>query len=190
MKQTVAVLDDEPDILELVSLHLERAGFDVLRFDRAAPFVSLLREGRVPDLLVLDLMLPDMHGTEVCGFIRSNPAIAGLPIIMLTALADEPDRVTGLETGADDYVTKPFSPRELVARVQAVLRRSSGPQREDGAIEVGCLVLHPDSYRTEVRGLPVDLTTTEFRILLMLAGSPGRVFSRALILENLWEGEK
>jgi len=190
VKQTVAVLDDEPDILELVSLHLERAGFDVLGFHEAAPLVLLLQEGEVPDLLVLDLMLPDMHGTEVCRLIRSDPATAGLPIIMLTALADEPERIAGLETGADDYVTKPFSPRELVARVKAVLRRTSASRREDGAIELGSLVLHPESYRAEVDGVPVELTTTEFRILLMLAGSPGRVFSRALILENLWHGEK
>ena len=189
MKQTVAILDDEPDILELVSLHLSRAGFEVLRFDRALTLLEHLRT-HVPDLLVLDLMLPDIHGTEVCRRIRSDSRTSGLPVIMLTAMTDEPDRIFGLETGADDYVTKPFSPRELVARVRAVLRRSD-PGGEDGTdLVINNLVIHPDRFKAEVDGEPTDLTPTEFRILMVLAGAPGRVFTRAKILESLWEGEK
>jgi DNA-binding response OmpR family regulator len=189
MKQTIAVLDDEPDILELVSLHLSRAGFDVLRFDRAATLFEQLRI-QVPDLLVLDLMLPDIHGTEVCRRIRSDSRTSGLPVIMLTAMTDESDRVSGLETGADDYVSKPFSPRELVARVRAVLRRSDCGAEEGGDLVIGSLVLHPDRFRAEVDGRPADLTPTEFRILLILAGTRGRVFTRSQILDALWQGEK
>ena len=189
MKKTIAILDDEPDILKLVSMHLVRAGFEVLSFDRAMPMLESLLH-RVPDLLILDLMLPDMHGTEVCRKIRSDPATSSLPVIMLTAMVDEPDRITGLEIGADDYVTKPFSPRELVARVRAVLRRPRGESRENGALEVGDLMLYPDMFRAEENGNPVELTPTEFRILMTLASAPGRVFSRAQILEALWQGEK
>ena len=189
MKKTIAVLDDEPDILELVSIHLDRAGFHVVQFDRALPLLESLEENR-PDLLILDLMLPDMHGTEVCRRIRSDPDKAALPVIMLTAMVEETDRITGLELGADDYVVKPFSPGELVARVRAVLRRTSRTEGEDDAIEVGGLVLHPDRFRAESDGSSLELTPTEFRILLMLASSPGRVFTRAQILDMLWQGEK
>lgn len=189
MKQCIAVLDDEQDILDLVSLHLSRAGFDVRPFDRAGALLEFLQSHGV-DLLVLDLMLPDLSGMEVCRIVRSTPRHAALPVIMLTAMTAEPERIAGLDTGADDYVTKPFSPKELVARVKAVLRRSGQGGTDGERLVVGSLVLHPDSFRVEVDGTPVSLTPTEFRILLMLAGSPGRVFTRTRILELLWEGEK
>ncbi len=187
--KTIAVLDDEPDILELVCLHLERAGFKAIPYECASPFLRSLHESR-PDLLILDLMLPDMHGTAVCRKIRSDPSTRSLPSILLTAMVDEPERITGLEMGADDYITKPFSPRELVARVRAVLRRTADRPTGENEISIGPIVLFPDRFRAEVSGVKVDLTPTEFRILLTLAESPGRVFSRAQILETLWEGEK
>jgi len=189
MKQIVAVLDDEPDILDLVALHLSRAGYEVRPFERASALLDDLRTG-LPDLLVLDLMLPDLDGMQVCRLLRSDPRTAALPVIMLTAMTAERDRISGLDGGADDYVTKPFSPRELVARVKAILRRSAGQEGDGRDLVLGRLVLHPGSYGVEVDGKPVHLTPTEFRILLALAGSPGRVFTRGRILDLLWEGEK
>jgi len=189
-RKCVAVVDDEPDILELVSLHLKRAGFDVREFTTSTDFMNTLKS-ESPDLVVLDLMLPDIHGTEVCRMMRGSSETSSIPIIMLTAMVDETDRVSGLEMGADDYVTKPFSPRELVARVKAVLRRSGGDSRKGDSISIGG-VLRIDRQRFEVTvsGEEVDLTSTEFRLLLALARGSGRVFPRSRLLEILWEGEK
>lgn len=189
-RRRIAVVDDEPDILDLVELHLSRAGFVVDRFPDAGSFLDSLRTA-VPDLVVLDLMLPDHHGTDVCRRIREDDGLAGLPVIMLTALGEETDRVLGLELGADDYVTKPFSPRELVARVRAVLRRSEAGGREGSVISVaGRIRLDVERYTTTVDGREVDLTPTEFRILKTLAEGRGRVYSRGQLLEMLWGGEK
>ena len=189
-RRRIAVVDDEPDILDLVELHLSRAGFAVDRFSDAGSFLDSLRTS-VPDLVVLDLMLPDHHGTDVCRRIREDDGLAGLPVIMLTALGEETDRVLGLELGADDYVTKPFSPRELVARVRAVLRRSEAAGPEGSVISVaGRIRLDVERYTTTVDGREVSLTPTEFRILKVLAEGRGRVYSRARLLEILWEGEK
>ncbi len=186
----IAVVDDEPDIRGLVAHHLERAGFRTRGFRDAGSFMDSLR-AEVPSLLVLDLMLPDMHGTEVCRKLRSTTRTAALPIIMLTALTDETDRISGLEMGADDYVTKPFSPRELVARCRAVLRRFEMAVPDDDAVEVaGRLLLEPERFRTIVDGRQVDLTPTEFRILLALVRGRGRILSRSRLLEMLWHGEK
>ncbi|MBN1433568.1 response regulator transcription factor, partial [Candidatus Fermentibacterales bacterium] len=144
-----------------------------------------------PDLLILDLMLPDASGIEVCRTLRANRDWAGLPIVMLTALGEEADRVTGLEIGADDYVTKPFSPRELVARVRAVLRRSLERRESSGRATVGgILTVDPERFEATVSGRPVALTSTEFRILAILASQPGRVFTREQILDRLWGSEK
>jgi DNA-binding response OmpR family regulator len=190
MRKTVAVVDDEHDILDLVSFHLERAGFNAKCFSNASEFLDSLKE-TLPDLLILDLMLPDMHGTEVCRRLRLSDRTSTLPIIMLTAMVDEPDRVTGLEMGADDYVTKPFSPRELTARVRAVLRRTLPSEKDRTVIDIGGrIVIEPDRFRIKADGRQVDLTPTEFRIIQILAEAKGRIFSRGQLLETLWHGEK
>lgn len=185
----VAVVDDERDILDLVDLHLRRAGFETALFERSKPFLDSVMEG-VPDLLVLDLMLPDIPGREVLQILRKSPRLARIPVIMLTALGSEADRVAGLDAGADDYVAKPFSPSELVARVRAVLRRTAGGDGT-GLVEVGgILSIDLDRFEVRVSGSPVSLTATEFRLLRILAGGMGRVFTRERLLDLLWEGEK
>jgi two-component system phosphate regulon response regulator PhoB/two-component system alkaline phosphatase synthesis response regulator PhoP len=189
MALLVAVVDDEPDIVELVTVHLERAGYEVRGFGEAGPFFAFM-EATVPDIVILDLMLPDMDGLEICKSMRSEAKWASIPIIMLTARTDETDKVLGLELGADDYVTKPFSPRELVARVKAVLRR---PQAAAGTgkIRIGSmLTMDPERYEVKAYGKRVKLTSTEFKILMFLASNRGRVFSRDQILDHLWGREK
>lgn len=189
MARLIAVVDDEPDILELVSVSLERAGFEVRTFPDASGFLRFVRK-RVPDLVVLDLMLPDLDGLEICKQMKGDDRLAALPIIMLTARGAEADKVLGLELGADDYVTKPFSPRELVARVRAILRRKRAKE-ETGRITVGdALVIDLDKYEVLVRGKKISLTPTEFKILTFLASNRGRVQSRDLILDHLWGHEK
>ncbi len=189
MAKLIAVLDDEPDILELVSLHLRKAGFRVEGFVDATGFYTAL--GReVPDLVVLDLMLPDADGLDICRYLRRETRTAAVPIIMLTARVEETDRVLGLESGADDYVVKPFSPRELVARVRAVLRRLDAVRRGEGVVTVGDLSLDPQGFRVTVRGEPVDLTATEFRILEILVRGPHRVFTRDQLIEGVWGYDK
>ncbi len=189
-RKRIAVVDDEADILELVSIHLNRAGFDVLEFGNAAAFLDTLKRD-VPDLVILDLMLPDIHGMEVCRMIRSSDSAADLPIIMLTAMVDESDRVAGLEVGADDYVAKPFSPRELVARVKAVLRRSIMDNVDSSIITVNdAMIIDIEKFTVHVEGVKVDLTSTEFKLLQALTRGRGRVFSRSRLLDILWQGEK
>jgi two-component system phosphate regulon response regulator PhoB/two-component system alkaline phosphatase synthesis response regulator PhoP len=189
MHELIAVVDDEPDIVELVSLHLEKAGFKVRGFGDAEALFNFLGEQR-PDLIILDLMLPDADGIEICKKLKMNKESAPLPIIMLTARGDETDKVLGLELGADDYVTKPFSPKELVARVKAVLRRKE--QREPPKkIAIGTMVvLDPDRHEVTVEGNQVPLTATEFRVLQLLSSRQGWVFSREQILDYLWGHEK
>jgi two-component system phosphate regulon response regulator PhoB/two-component system alkaline phosphatase synthesis response regulator PhoP len=189
MNELIAIIDDEPDILELVSLHLTRAGFSVKAFADADSFNSFMETG-TPDLIVLDLMLPDTDGLELCKMLKKNDAYAAIPVIMLTAKGEETDKILGLELGADDYVTKPFSPKELVARVKAVLRR---PVRKEAGktIEIaGRVVIDPDKYQVTVKGKKVDLTATEFKILQLLASRKGNVFTRDNILDYLWGDEK
>jgi two-component system phosphate regulon response regulator PhoB/two-component system alkaline phosphatase synthesis response regulator PhoP len=189
MGKLVVIIDDEPDIRELVSLHLERAGFHTEAFERAEEFWDFL-ETRIPDLLVLDLMIPDADGLDVCKLLRRNEAFSRIPIIMLTAKGEETDRILGLELGADDYVAKPFSPRELVARVKAVLRRGDDPGKEKIQAIAGILTIDPGRYEVRVMGKIIDLTSTEFRILHLLSSKKGWVFSRDQILDFLWGQEK
>lgn len=188
MPKLIAVIDDEPDILELVTLHLRKAGFRVEGFPNADGFYRSLT-AKTPDLVVLDLMLPDADGLDVCRYLRSEPRLAAIPIIMLTARSDETDRIVGLETGADDYVVKPFSPKELVARIRAVLRRRD-TKSVSGTIAIGTLVIDPEHFQVTVAGKPVELTATEFRILEVLARQPGRVFSRDQLIEGVWGYDK
>ncbi|MBN2346510.1 MAG: response regulator transcription factor [Candidatus Aminicenantes bacterium] len=190
-KRLIAVVDDELDILELIQLHLSRAGFAVKSFAAARPLLRYL-EKQLPDLLVLDLMLPDGDGLDICQALKRDVRTRALPILILTAKGDKPEIVLGLEFGADDYMVKPFSPPELVARVRAVLRRSlsAGPE-EKGIIRVGdMLVIDPGRHSAVVGGQPVILTSTEFSILLILSRNPGWVFSRERILDTLWGDEK
>jgi DNA-binding response OmpR family regulator len=189
MNELIAVVDDEPDIVELVKLHLQRAGFRVAGFLDSRSFLrSLDRE--LPDLVILDLMLPDADGFEVCRTLKKNERFSAMPVIMLTARSEETDKILGFEIGADDYVTKPFSAKELVARVRVVLRRGR-PSAEAGKREIGDLLsVNPETYEARVEGQAVDLTSTEFRILMLLVSKPGRVFTREQILDYLWGHEK
>jgi len=184
----IAALDDEPDILELLKVNLEKAGYRFQGFQEAEDLYRSLARER-PSLLLLDLMLPGTDGLEVCRHLRRTEDLAGIPIIMLTAKGDESDKVVGLELGADDYVTKPFSVKELVARIHAVLRRP-GAGEGGPRIAVGPLVIDQDKHDVEVAGRKIDLTATEFKILQLLASQKGRVFSRDRILDHLWGTEK
>lgn len=188
MPMHITVLDDEPDILHLVTLHLERSGFHVDGYTDAKGFLHSVGR-REPDLIILDLMLPDSDGFELCRGLKRDPSLSRVPIIMLTARGQETDKVAGLELGADDYITKPFSPRELVARVKAVLRRS-GHEEAKPVIVDGSLVIDTDRFEVRVEGAPVSLTHAEFRILHLLASNRGKVFSREKILDHLWGNEK
>jgi DNA-binding response OmpR family regulator len=189
MSRLVAVVDDEPDILDLVSLHLSKAGFTVRTFPDAGRFQKSLVSS-LPDLVILDLMLPDADGLDVCRDMKKDNRTAHIPVMMLTARGEEIDRVLGLEIGADDYITKPFSPKELVARVKAVLRRSE--QRHTGdVIELPQdVIIDPNRFEVTVGGKKIELTTTEFKILSILAERRGWVFSRDEILSRLWGDEK
>ena len=181
-KGTVLVIDDEKDLIELVRYNLEKEGFDVIAATDGQSGVEVVRKHR-PDLVVLDLMMPGLDGLQVCQRLRSDPRTARVPIIMLTAKATEADRVVGLEFGADDYVTKPFSPREVVARVKAVLRRSAAQAEDRQEIRTGELTIDLSGHEVTYRGARIGLTATEFRILEFLAGRPGRVFSRDEIID-------
>jgi len=185
----IAVVDDEPDILELVSVNLKKANYRVKEFPDSESFFRSLHI-ETPDLIILDLMLPDMDGFEVCKSLKSKDKFASIPIIMLTARAEETEKILGLELGADDYVTKPFSPRELTARVKAVLRRNA-PNEEIRKIHVGdILMLDPGKYEVEVEGKRIELTSTEFKILQLFSTKKGWVFSRDKILQHLWGDDK
>jgi DNA-binding response OmpR family regulator len=187
----VAVVDDDDDILELVMLNMTKAGMKVKGFSDAETFYSFLRRER-PDIVILDLMLPDADGIEICKFLRQHEQFMKLPIIMLTARSDEIDRVLGLEMGADDYVVKPFSPKELVSRVKAVLRRSNTEvQATTQKVQVGTLLaLDLQKHEVTVENRRVEVTAAEFRILQLLASRQGWVFSREKILDFLWGHDK
>jgi two-component system phosphate regulon response regulator PhoB len=177
-------VDDEEDILELVSYNLDRNGFDVETVPSGEEALAAVARRR-PDLVVLDLMLPGVDGLEVCRRLRRAEETADLPILMLSARGDEADIVAGLELGADDYVPKPFSPRVLIARIRAVLRRRTEPApAEDEALVRGELTIHPGRHEVLVGGEPLDLTGSEFRILHLLARRPGWVFTRQRIIDE------
>ena len=182
--EKVLVVDDEARIVELVRAYLERDGFQVLASYNGREALELVRQER-PDLLILDLMLPEIDGLEVCRIVRRESSV---PIIMLTARDEEPDKLIGLELGADDYITKPFSPREVVARVRAVLRRAASTPRPDERVSVGHLVVDPHRHEVFCHGNAVNLTPTEFKLLEALARSPGRVYTRLQLLEMV-QGE-
>jgi len=192
-EKLIAIVDDEADIRELVVLHLARAGYKTISFENGNDFLDWLDVSKSPSLCILDIMLPDVQGTDICRRIRSSKDNPGLPVIMLTALGHETDRVTGLELGADDYVTKPFSPRELVARVRAVLRRMTdeeAPGKNSKVVIFGPIEMDQEAFTVKVNGEARDFTSTEFRILSLLVQGRGKVFTRSRLLDELWGGEK
>jgi DNA-binding response OmpR family regulator len=191
MKNLIAILEDETDILNLVSINLQRSGFETAEFEAAEGLFEFIKTKK-PNLLVLDLMLPDMDGLEVCKTLKKEPEYSDIPIIMLTAKTDITDRVLGLEFGADDYVTKPFSPKELVARVKAVLRRTKESEQEQSKTAVfgGILKIDYQKYQVFVENKLVELTLTEFKILKQLSKRPGWIYSRNQILDVLWGNDK
>lgn len=188
-KRLIAVVEDERDIAELVALNLSRAGYEAVKFYDGESFLFAAKS-RKPDLVVLDLMLPGADGLDVCRTLKSDRSTKGIPIIMLTARGAEADRVAGLEVGADDYVVKPFSPRELVARVKAVLRRSDDKLQLKEVIRVEGLVVDPNQAQVTLKGKELDLTATERKILELLCAHPDRVFSRGQIIDYVWEYDK
>ena len=184
MLTKVLVIDDERDIVALLRYHLEKAGFQCLEAMDGATALRLIREQH-PDLLLLDLMLPGMDGLEICRRLRQDATTARLPILMLTAKAEEVDRVVGLEVGADDYVVKPFSPRELIARIRAILRRAQEPS-DFSVKRVGRLEVDEARHSLTVQGTPVELTAKEFGLLCALIRANGRVLSREQLLDGVW----
>ena len=184
MPQTVLVVDDERDIVELVRHHLQQAGFRVLTAADGRQALEAARR-ETPDLIVLDVMLPALSGMEVARLIRQDEKTRRIPILMLTARGDEVDRVVGFEIGADDYVVKPFSPRELVLRIQAILRREA---EEDSAkpLAFGPLIIDLGGHTVRLKGKEITLTATEFKLLHRMARRPGRVFGRDQLLSEVW----
>jgi two-component system phosphate regulon response regulator PhoB len=183
---SVLLVDDEKDLLSLVDFNLRTAGFETRLATSGDEALRELRR-RVPDLVLLDVMLPDLSGTEVCRHIKADPRTKHVPVVMLTAKGDEVDRVVGFELGADDYVTKPFSVRELILRLRAVLRRAGGRAPERPPPEVGPLRVDLDAHRAYVDGEEVQLTPLEFRLLVTFMSRLGRVQSREQLLEDVWE---
>ena len=180
----ILVVEDEPAIQELIAVNLEHAGHRVRRADNVAEAENLIRE-ILPDLILLDWMLPDVAGTVLARRLRADARMKDIPVIMLTARAQETDKVEGLEAGADDYITKPFSPKELMARIKAVLRRRA-PQLTDDAIEIGGLRLDPASHRVSGNGTEISLGPTEFKLLHFFLTHPERVYSRVQLLDQVW----
>ncbi|HEX2715712.1 MAG TPA: response regulator transcription factor [Candidatus Acidoferrales bacterium] len=185
----ILIIEDDRDIVELVRYNLANEGFSVSAASEGSAGLAAVKK-TPPDLLVLDLMLPKLSGLEICKEIRRDQALNRLPILMLSARGDEADRVVGLEIGADDYVTKPFSPRELVARVKALLRRTEPAEEPAHVIEAGRLAIDPSAYRVTRAGKPVTLSTLEFRLLYFLASRPNRVFTRDQLLDAVWGTER
>ncbi len=188
-KTRIALVEDEPDIAEVLRYNLQREGFEVEVFPRGDTALAAIRR-RAPDLVLLDLMLPGLDGLELCRLLKREAKTATIPLIMLTARGEETDRIVGLELGADDYVPKPFSPREVVLRIRAVLRRRSGegPETETTApvLEAGAVRLHPDAFRLEVAGTDVVMTATEFKLLHFLMSRANRVQTRDTLLTEVW----
>jgi len=185
----ILVVEDDKDIVELVRYNLEKDGYQVAANSDGATGLAQIRK-TPPDLLILDLMLPKFSGLDICKEVRRDVSLNRLPILILTAKGEEADRVVGLELGADDYVTKPFSPRELVARVKALLRRAEPGTPSEKTIEIGALRIDPAAYRVSRAGKPVPMSTLEFRLLYFLAARPNRVFTRDQLLDGVWGTER
>lgn len=185
MAERILLVDDEPDLIELLRVNLDQQGYTVESAENGREALAAIRRNP-PDLMILDLMLPDVSGTEIFRQVRADPRLSGIPIIMLTAKADEVDRVVGLELGADDYVTKPFSPRELTLRVRAVLRRRTPADSSTRILSHGSLSIDPGRHRCTVDREEIPLTAKEFDLLCKLMERPGRVMTRDRLLEEVW----
>ncbi len=185
MPSRVLIVEDEPDIRDLLAYHLGREGYEIATAATGGEALRQAARAR-PDLVVLDLMLPEIDGREVCRRLRQDPATVSVPVIMLTAKGDEVDRVVGLELGADDYVVKPFSPRELLARVRAVLRRARPVDVQPVPLAAGAITLDPGTHAVASSGAPVTLTPKEFALLRALLDARGRVLSREFLLDRVW----
>ena len=189
MKTYIAIVEDEPDIAKLISVYLDKSGFETKLFIDGKSFLKSLNKN-IPQLVVLDLMLPDTDGIEICKYIRNERGLNSCKIIIVSAKGDEIDKILGLELGADDYVTKPFSPKELTARVKAVLRRESG-EKAIGRISLGRdIKIDTEKFVVTIKGTEIELTSTEFKILRLFAENPGKVFSRTSILDKIWGNDK
>ena len=188
-KKKVLIVDDEPDIVSLISYNLKKEGFDVSSAFDGEEALKVVRKEKF-NLIILDLMLPGVQGMELCSMLRSSEETSSIPVIMLTAKSEELDKVLGLEMGADDYVTKPFSPRELIARVKAVLRRVHEKKAAaDKTIQIGQIVINTDTCQVSRRGVPIELSATEYKLFLYLAQKKGKVFSRDMLLDAIWKDE-
>lgn len=185
-KKKILVVDDEPDVTDLVAYHLKAKGFQVETLNDATASISKARSYQ-PNLVILDIMMPHLSGIQVCRILRADPKLAKVPIVFLTAKAEAPDRIEGLESGADDYLSKPFSPKELVLRVESILRRVSSTQEPVGAkLRVGDIQLDSDTHRVTVKGEALELTATEFKLLRIMMERQGRVQTREHLLLNVW----
>jgi two-component system phosphate regulon response regulator PhoB len=185
MKTTILVVDDEPDALELIEVNLKAADFEVLRAANGRQALDKARAA-LPALVLLDVMLPEVDGLEVCKTLRHDPKTAFIPIVMLTARAAEIDRVVGLELGADDYITKPFSPRELILRIRNLLKRQAAPPESAQTIRLAGLVIDRARHSVTYKEKPLELTLTEFKLVTVLAERRGRVQSREQLLKDVW----
>ena len=185
-KKKILVVDDEPDVTDLVAYHLKAKGFHVETLNDATASISKARSFN-PDLIILDIMMPHLSGIQICRILRTDNKLAKIPIIFLTAKAEPQDRIEGLESGADDYLAKPFSPKELVLRVESILRRvSAAPVPTAARIQIGDIVIDSDTHRATVRGEAIELTATEFKLLRLLMERQGRVQTREHLLLNVW----
>lgn len=189
MPKLIYIVEDEEDILELIALKLKGAGFETENFVQAQPMLEAVKR-QLPDLILLDLMLPDQDGFDVCSILKADPGLDRIPVIMLTARVGVEDRVSGLNLGADDYIAKPFDAQELVARINAVLRRSEWETSKNVLQIAPDLTLDFNRFEAQIKGKRIDLTLTEFKILQLLTKRPGWVYSRSQILDFLWGTDK
>ncbi|HXX40867.1 MAG TPA: response regulator [Chthoniobacterales bacterium] len=185
-RKSILVIEDEKDVVDLLALNLRKVqGFNISTASDGAAGLNKARSDR-PDLIILDLMLPKMSGLEVCKILKSDPSTKHIPVLMLTAKAEEIDRIVGLEFGADDYVTKPFSPREVLLRIRAILRRGATPEQSDERLSAGPIMIDPVRHQVSVEGKQINLTSLEFRLLRTLMQRRGRVQDRDRLLNEVW----
>lgn len=185
MPDTILIVDDEPDVVDLLVFNLQKAGFKTTTARDGHTALQKVRDD-LPALVVLDLMLPGIEGTDICRQLKADPKTAHIPVIMLTAKAEEVDRIVGLELGADDYVTKPFSPRELTLRIKTILRRTAGKSAPAEVLKHADLVVDLAKHGASFKGRALDLTATEFKLLAMLLERRGRVQTRDMLLQDVW----
>lgn len=185
MPDTILIVDDEPDVVDLLVFNLQKAGYKTSTAREGRTALQKIRD-ELPALVVLDLMLPGIEGTDICRQLRADPKTAHIPVIMLTAKAEEVDRIVGLELGADDYITKPFSPRELTLRVKTILRRAAGTSMPSETLKHGDLLVDRAKHDVTFKGKSLDLTATEFKLLATLLERRGRVQTRDMLLQDVW----